>query len=47
METVIPSVGRAVRIVNGAYRGHRGALRGINTDEYCVDVEVSGGWKGI
>ncbi|XP_059056596.1 DNA/RNA-binding protein KIN17 [Achroia grisella] len=43
METVIPSQGRAVRFVNGAYRGHAGLLRDIDTDNYCCDVEISEG----
>ncbi|XP_048485927.1 DNA/RNA-binding protein KIN17 [Plutella xylostella] len=43
IETVIPSPGRAVRFVNGAYRGHCGLLRHIHTDSYCCDVEISEG----
>ncbi|KAJ2939878.1 hypothetical protein O0L34_g6578 [Tuta absoluta] len=43
LETVIPSVGRAVRFVNGAYRGGAGVLRHIDTDNYCCHVEISEG----
>uniref|UniRef100_A0A1E1WNN2 DNA/RNA-binding protein Kin17 WH-like domain-containing protein n=1 Tax=Pectinophora gossypiella TaxID=13191 RepID=A0A1E1WNN2_PECGO len=43
LETVIPSQGRAVRFVNGAYRGEVGAMRDIDTDNFCCDVEISEG----
>ncbi|XP_046975551.1 DNA/RNA-binding protein KIN17 [Vanessa cardui] len=43
VETVIPSPGRAVRFVNGAYRGQTGLLKSLNTDEFCCDVEISEG----
>ncbi|XP_026333668.1 DNA/RNA-binding protein KIN17, partial [Hyposmocoma kahamanoa] len=43
LETVIPSVGRAVRFVNGAYRGETGLLKDIDTDNYCCNVEISEG----
>ncbi|XP_052757249.1 DNA/RNA-binding protein KIN17 [Galleria mellonella] len=43
VETVIPSQGRSVRFVNGAYRGHTGLMRHIDTDNYCCDVEISEG----
>ncbi|CAG4948295.1 unnamed protein product [Parnassius apollo] len=43
VETVIPSPGRVVRFVNGAYRGETGVLRDIDTDNYCCDVEISEG----
>ncbi|CAH2100659.1 unnamed protein product [Euphydryas editha] len=43
VETVIPSPGRYVRFVNGAYRGQTGVLKSLNTDEYCCDVEISEG----
>ncbi|CAK1597409.1 unnamed protein product [Parnassius mnemosyne] len=43
VETVIPSPGRVVRFVNGAYRGETGVLRDIDTDYYCCDVEISEG----
>ncbi|KAL0808679.1 hypothetical protein ABMA28_013112 [Loxostege sticticalis] len=43
LETVIPSPGRAVRFVNGAYRGHTGVLKDIDTDNFCCKVEISEG----
>ncbi|XP_039762421.1 DNA/RNA-binding protein KIN17 [Pararge aegeria] len=43
VETVIPSPGRAVCFVNGAYRGQVGVLRSINTDRFCCEVEISQG----
>ncbi|XP_032526154.2 DNA/RNA-binding protein KIN17 [Danaus plexippus] len=43
LETVIPSPGRHVKFVNGAYRGQIGVLKDINTDKYCCDVEISEG----
>ncbi|CAK1554512.1 unnamed protein product [Leptosia nina] len=43
LETVIPSAGRTVRFVNGAYRGLRGTLQDIDTDNFCCHVEVAEG----
>ncbi|KAI8426783.1 hypothetical protein MSG28_014468 [Choristoneura fumiferana] len=43
LETVIPSPGRAVRFVNGAYRGRTGVLKHIDTDNFGCDVEISDG----
>lgn len=41
LETVVPSCGRKVRVVNGAYRGCVGTLRDVRTDAYSCDIEVS------
>ncbi|XP_075989039.1 kin17 DNA and RNA binding protein [Anticarsia gemmatalis] len=43
VETVIPSAGRLVRFVNGAYRGATGVLKNIDIDNYCCDVEIAEG----
>ncbi|CAB3259434.1 unnamed protein product [Arctia plantaginis] len=43
LETVIPSTGRYVRFVNGAYRGATGVLRRIHIENYCCDVEIAEG----
>ncbi|XP_013139261.1 PREDICTED: DNA/RNA-binding protein KIN17 [Papilio polytes] len=43
LETVIPSSGRVVKFVNGAYSGQNGVLKNINVEEYCCDVEISAG----
>ncbi|GBP32676.1 hypothetical protein EVAR_16838_1 [Eumeta japonica] len=41
LETVIPSQGRTVKFVNGAYRGHTGVLLEVHTEEYCCEVQSS------
>ncbi|CAH0730117.1 unnamed protein product, partial [Brenthis ino] len=43
VETVIPSPGRHVRVLNGAYRGELALLRGVDTERFCCDIEISGG----
>jgi len=40
LETVIPSVGGAVRVVNGAYRGSRGELLEIDTGRFAALVRL-------
>ncbi|XP_071447193.1 DNA/RNA-binding protein KIN17 [Hetaerina americana] len=47
LETVIPAVGRRVKVVNGAYRGSDAVLRALNQDKFCVAIEIcSGPLKG-
>ena len=41
LETVIPSVGGRVRVVNGAYRGARGELLEINTAKFAALVRLA------
>ncbi|KPJ02266.1 DNA/RNA-binding protein KIN17 [Papilio xuthus] len=43
LETVIPSTGRLVKFVNGAYNGQNGVLKKIYVEGYCCDVEISSG----
>lgn len=43
LETVIPSEGRLVKIVNGAYRGEEAILREINQKNFCAILEISSG----
>ncbi|XP_028034385.1 DNA/RNA-binding protein KIN17 [Bombyx mandarina] len=43
LETVVPSCGRKVRVVNGAYRGCVGTLRDVRTDAYSCDIEIAEG----
>lgn len=43
LETVIPAVGRLVRVVNGAYRGSTATLTALNEKDYCVQLEVAHG----
>ena len=40
METVIPAVGRRVRIVNGAYRDATGVLLGLNEKRFSCSVQL-------
>ncbi|KAF2296059.1 hypothetical protein GH714_035896 [Hevea brasiliensis] len=44
LETVIPQIGGLVRIVNGAYRGSKARLLGVDTEKFCAKVQVD---KGI
>ncbi|EPS68155.1 hypothetical protein M569_06617 [Genlisea aurea] len=44
LETVIPQIGGAVRIVNGAYRGERAKLLAIDADKFSARVQID---KGI
>lgn len=43
LETVIPAVGRPVRVVNGAYRGCSATLKGLDVKKFCVSIEISSG----
>ncbi|XP_014247929.1 DNA/RNA-binding protein KIN17 [Cimex lectularius] len=43
LETVIPAIGRKVKILNGAYRGVKAELLEIFSDRYCVDVKIASG----
>ncbi|KAJ8877952.1 hypothetical protein PR048_022415 [Dryococelus australis] len=43
LETVIPAIGRSVRIVNGAYRGCNAMLRAVDEKNFAVSVEISSG----
>jgi DNA/RNA-binding protein KIN17 len=43
LETVIPSPGGRVLVVNGQYRGARGELVQIHTARYQAQVELSSG----
>lgn len=43
LETVIPAVGRSVKILNGAYSGTTAELVDIDTKNYCVTVKISSG----
>ncbi|KAJ9175712.1 hypothetical protein P3X46_014241 [Hevea brasiliensis] len=44
LETVIPQIGGLVRIVNGAYRGSKARLLGVDKEKFCAKVQVD---KGI
>lgn len=43
LETVIPAIGREVLVVNGAYRGLRAKLLGLDQDKFCVSMEIAEG----
>lgn len=47
LETVLPSVGGAVLVVNGAHRGERGALTGIDEKKFCALVQLDSGTEAI
>lgn len=42
-ETVIPTYGKSVRVLNGAYRGSTAYLNEIDEDNYCVSIEIASG----
>jgi DNA/RNA-binding protein KIN17 len=41
LETVIPSAGGRVRVVNGVYRGQRGELLRIDTERFAALVKLA------
>lgn len=43
LETVIPSEGRLVKIVNGAYRGETATLKEIHEKSFCATLEIANG----
>lgn len=40
LETVIPSEGREILVVNGEYRGEVGTLVKINVEKFCATVKL-------
>lgn len=42
-ETVIPVVGKLVKVLNGGYRGCTAYLKDINVDSFCVSIEIAAG----
>lgn len=42
-ETVIPAVGKKVKVLNGAYRGSIAYLEDLDEDNYCVTIEIASG----
>lgn len=42
-ETVIPAIGKPVKVLNGAYRGTTTYLKSIDEDNYCVSLEIASG----
>ncbi|XP_055614609.1 DNA/RNA-binding protein KIN17 [Uranotaenia lowii] len=43
LETVIPSTGKKVLVLNGGYRGSTATLKEIDTDNFCVTIEIASG----
>ncbi|KIH43373.1 hypothetical protein ANCDUO_26622, partial [Ancylostoma duodenale] len=43
VETVIPSVGREMKIVNGAYRGCIAKLESLDQDNFCLNLRIAEG----
>lgn len=43
LETVIPAVGRQVKVVNGAYRGSKANLLTLDEKRFCVSIEIACG----
>ena len=42
LETVIPPVGRPLRLLAGAHKGEMATLRRIDEANFCVEVELEG-----
>lgn len=42
-ETVIPIVGKRVKVLNGGYRGSTAILKEVNQDKFCVTLEIAAG----
>ncbi|OQR70080.1 DNA/RNA-binding protein KIN17-like, partial [Tropilaelaps mercedesae] len=42
-ETVIPALGKKVKIVNGPYRGHEATLQRIDVDKFCATLKLNTG----
>jgi len=43
VETVIPAVGKIVRVLNGGYRGCKATLISLDQDNFCVTIEIAAG----
>uniref|UniRef100_A0A336LSL5 CSON002695 protein n=1 Tax=Culicoides sonorensis TaxID=179676 RepID=A0A336LSL5_CULSO len=43
VETVIPNLGKHVKVVNGAYRGHLAILKALDEANYCVTIQIASG----
>lgn len=43
LETVIPAIGKLVKVVNGAYRGETATLLSIDEKNYCAEIKIAAG----
>lgn len=40
METVLPSLGKSVLVLNGAYRGESAILEKIDVEKFCASIRI-------
>jgi len=43
LETVLPAIGGAVKVLNGAHRGHSAVLKAIDIDHFCATICLTSG----
>eukprot|EP00415_Alexandrium_ostenfeldii_P003398 UN3398 len=43
LETVIPNVGKQVRLVKGTHKGRLATMKGINVEQFCVSITLEDG----
>mmetsp|Transcript_25613 Transcript_25613/g.58206 ORF Transcript_25613/g.58206 Transcript_25613/m.58206 type:complete len:422 (+) Transcript_25613:67-1332(+) len=43
LETVIPNVGKPVRVVKGTHKGQHATVRGVDLENFCVSITLSDG----
>ena len=43
LETVIPAIGRKVRILNGKYKAEEGVLKELNVEDFSAKIELKNG----
>src|SRR5699024_5597592 len=43
LETVIPAIGKLVKVVNGAYRGETATLESIDEANNCAEIKIASG----
>eukprot|EP00928_Gymnodinium_smaydae_P036725 TRINITY_DN25624_c0_g6_i1.p1 TRINITY_DN25624_c0_g6~~TRINITY_DN25624_c0_g6_i1.p1 ORF type:complete len:471 (+),score=89.39 TRINITY_DN25624_c0_g6_i1:79-1413(+) len=43
METVIPGIGKTVKVIKGTHKGWKATMKSVDFDNFCVTVELSDG----
>jgi len=43
VETVIPNVGKIVRVVKGSHKGHKATMKAVDFEGFCVSVQLDDG----
>jgi len=43
LETVIPNMGKRVRLVKGTHKGSLATMRGVDVERFCVSIELEDG----